>query len=260
MKGSVIVRIVLWSLVAVILASVLVWGIGAKYRGGFSWPWSFGDDAGYTSGEASFEASQIDEVQVEWVSGEVTVKEGTEISFKEEASRSLDEDEQISYRVDGRKLIIREYKRTVWFGSTPSKDLTLTLPKELKALKLEVVSADVTMNGKFTIDELDMEGVSGRWKVGTISARTIDMESVSGDFEVTIGEMPSEIDMDTVSGNMVLYLPENKGFTASIDGVSGELSSDFATITEKKRQIYGDGSTKIDGDTVSGDIEIRKLP
>lgn len=257
MKSSTIVRIVLWSLVAVILTGILAWGIG--FKSGFGWPWHFGGDgSGYTSGEASFDASEIDEVQVEWVSGKLIIEEGTQISFREEASHSLDEDEQVSYRVDGRKLIIREYRRSVWFGSTPSKDLYLTLPQELRKLDLEVVSADVTMTGKFTLDELDMEGVSGRWQVSEVSCRTVDIESVSGNFEVTIGEMPDKIDMDTVSGDLVLYLPENEGFTAEVDGVSGDLSSEFATVSEKKRQIYGNGRTEIDGDTVSGDIEIRK--
>lgn len=256
MKSSTIVRIVLWSLVAVILTCILAWGIG--FKSGFRWQWNFGDDGAYTFGEASFDASQIDEVQVEWVSGKVMIEEGKQVSFREEASSSLDENEQVSYRLDGRKLIIREYRRSIWFGNAPNKDLYLTLPKELRKLDLEVVSADVTMTGRFTFDELDMEGVSGRWKVNEVSCRTMDMESVSGDFEVTIGEMPDKIDMDTVSGNLVLYLPENDGFTAEVDGVSGDLSSEFATVSEKKRQIYGNGRTQIDGDTVSGDIEIRK--
>lgn len=259
MKNSAIVRIVIWSLVAVIMCGLLMWGLRGNFGFGLRLPWiHVGSTGEYTSGEASFEAGEIDEVEVEWVSGRVTVQEGTKVSFSEESGRSLDEDEQLSYRVDGRKLVIQEYRRSFWFGSSPSKDLTLELPKELRGLKLSVVSADVTMSGDFTIDNLDLEGVSGRWNVSEVSCGEISLESVSGEMELTIGDMPREIDVDTVSGDVVLYLPENGGFTAEVDGVSGDLSTEFAVTTRHGRQVCGDGHTEIDGDTVSGDVILKK--
>lgn len=259
MKSSAIVRIVIWSVVAVILCGLLMWGLVGHYGFEFHLPWvSGGSMEGYTYGGTSFDASEIDEVQVEWVSGDMTIREGSEISFEETSGSRLNEDEQLVYKVDGRRLIIQEYRRSFWLGSTPSKDLTLELPKKLKRLTVEIVSADVTMQGTFAIDEMDLEGVSGDWEVDEVSCQEISLETVSGNMNVTVQEPPREIDADTVSGDINLYLPESAGFSAEVDGVSGDLTSEFPVTSEKGRHVYGSGYTEIDLDTVSGDLVIRK--
>lgn len=258
MKSSAITRIIIWSLVAVILTGVLAWGLLARGFFGFSLPLFRSSSKGGSYGAGSFAAAEVDEVHVEWISGKVTIQEGANISFEEHSNRSLDEDEQLCYRLSGRTLYIEYTTRHYWFGNAPSKDLELTLPRQLSKLKLELVSADVSMDGDFVIDEVDVETVSGRIGINQLSSRDIAMETVSGKMELTIGTVPEEIDLDSVSGSMTLYWPTNAGFTAELESVSGDVESDFATTSRNGKIMYDDGHTKIDGNSVSGDLIIRQ--
>lgn len=256
MKTSAIVRMIIWSVVAVLLTGVLVWGLRAGSLISFS---SWGKHkAGYTYGPACFDASEIDEVQVEWISGEVTILEGDEISFEETANRTLDQDEQLCYKMAGRTLSIIQTDRSYWFGSAPSKDLQLTLPSSLKTLKVEVVSANVTAEGRFAIDKTELETVSGDITVQALSSREIELDTVSGWARITLDEAPAEFKSDSVSGDVTLFWPAGEGFTAELETVSGNLESDFAVTSQKDRLIYEDGRAEIQGDSVSGSLHIRQ--
>ena len=124
--------------------------------------------------------------------------------------------------------------------------------------------------------EVSLETVSGRIKTSDVSANDfslesvsgdcvlsgsfsdIDAESVSGDFEFVSSSCPGKIDCSTVSGSIKVTIPENDGFTASLDTVSGDLECDFEAVFSKKQVRYGDGSAEFDFETVSGDASIHK--
>lgn len=259
MKKSIIARIIIWSIIACILTGFLIAGL--TYRG-----WNFGsffriDDGNYTYGGTEFDPAEIDSVEIEWISGDITIQEGTKVSFSEHSTSQLDEDEQMGYRIEGKTLIIKAYTRSQWWGfSTPNKDLALTLPPELMKLDIEVVSADVNMSGNFTINQLSLEGVSGSWRMGDMICENVDMETVSGKIALTFSEMPHSINFDSVSGDIQLYVPKDAGFRINLDSVSGDVISDMPMVKEKKDYVIGDGSTRVDGDTVSGDIEVYGRP
>ncbi|MDD6847516.1 MAG: DUF4097 family beta strand repeat-containing protein [Oscillospiraceae bacterium] len=66
-----------------------------------------------------------------------------------------------------------------------------------------------------------------------------------------------DIDMESVSGNVNITIPEKiGGFTADYDTVSGDFSTDFSVKTIGNSHTYGDGSAEFDFETVSGDIKI----
>ncbi len=257
MKTSAITRIIVWSLTAIVLTGLLISGIAAK--GIFRFLRSGSGD--YTYGPATLNASQIDEVEVEWVSGDITITESENdtISFDETSNKALEHDEQLGYRIDGRKLIIVQTDQNYWFGSAPSKDLQLSLPSMLYKLNLETVSADVTMTGDFTIHEVDMESVSARLDIDELSCNEISLESVSGRMDLTVGKTaPKQIDVSAVSANVTIYWPEDEGFTAEMEAVSGNTSSDFSTISKNGRIVYGNGACEIECESVSGDLDILK--
>lgn len=257
MKTSAIARIIIWTLTALLLTSLLIFGLCSNGIFGFS----FGRSGDYTYGAAAIDASQIDDVQVEWISGDITITESTDgtIAFSETSSRALDEEDQLGYRIDGRKLTIVQTDQSYWFGSAPSKDLQLSLPAELAELSLETVSADVTMEGQFTIDTVEMETVSGRLEIAELNCREISLDSVSGRMELTVGTAaPKKVEVDAVSADVTLYWPEEFGFTAEMEAVSGNTSSDFSTTSSNDRLIYGDGASQIECESVSGDLDIRK--
>ena len=69
---------------------------------------------------------------------------------------------------------------------------------------------------------------------------------------------PTSIEAETVSGEIILYLPEDTGFTAELDSVSGEFKCDFEVSEKKDRYQSGDSSNYYEFDTVSGDVRIKK--
>lgn len=104
-------------------------------------------------------------------------------------------------------------------------------------MSLTTVSGDLSYSG--TLDELSCDGVSAKCSVELLSPAR-------------------QIELDCVSGDLILTLAEDMGFTASIDSLSGNISTEFDTATRGERHIYGDGSCNIEADTVSGDIIIKK--
>ena len=87
---------------------------------------------------------------------------------------------------------------------------------------------------------------------------SLDIESVSADIDVD-GIAPEDLDVDTVSGNVVIAAAPG---SASIDSVSGDLTLTLNSRDAKSESVSGDIVLKgrLDGEvhaeTVSGDITI----
>ena len=80
-----------------------------------------------------------------------------------------------------------------------------------------------------------------------------DEIDISVDFDFAIS--PREIDTESVSGSVEITLPfDVTGYNASFETVSGALTTkDFGNSSH-----FGDGSVIIDGDSVSGNLTVRK--
>lgn len=67
---------------------------------------------------------------------------------------------------------------------------------------------------------------------------------------------PEALDIQTISGNIDLSLPEDVSFTLEFHSTSGELSSDLPYRAEEGRYIFGNGEGEYKIGTVSGDVRI----
>lgn len=236
MKTNAIVRIVCYSLVALLLTGVLVIGIGAE-----DWGLVFhlgGSSGEPISSEITVEASKIRNIEIEWVAGDVSITVaadgGEEIRFHESGAK-VDDDRAV-WEIQGETLVIRFRNGNIRIGSSmPSKDLTITVP------------------ASWVCENLDVESVSGNVEV-RCAVNNLDCESVSGNCTVYPLNVPKSLNLESVSGSLILGFPEDMGFTVDLDTVSGRIRSDFGTAMKQ-----GDGSCQIDVETVSGDIEIRKV-
>lgn len=292
MKKSAIIRIVIYSLLALLLVGLL--GSAMIVHANRSWDGLANmagvlvlddddDTRSYKTpamGEKiSVNAKIIRKISVEWVRGDLTVETGDVDSIQLQESGT---EEPMVYSVKGDELKVRFSKRQhgISFGrgwNPPSKDLTITVPEDWVGHELEIesVSADVYVRD-LSLDEFDYSGVSGKGEiencqVGEISMDTVsgditfsgsiwelDCESVSADCDLTVTNVPREISMDGVSGSLKLTLPENAGFTVDIDSLSRNLDTDFAVTSKGGKFISGDGSCQISINGVSGKVEIRK--
>lgn len=126
----------------------------------------------------------------------------------------------------------------------------------LNKLSTESVSSDIVIDSS-TIKEIDIENVSGTVNAsGTF--KIIDLETVSGDVKITSDICPSKVEMDAVSSEIEILIPENDGFEVELYSTSGTLKIGFEVYVEKT-WIYKDGGNKFIFDVVSSNINIKKL-
>ena len=301
MKTNAIIRIVIFSLVILVLSSILVGGIALRDRG-FDWVYRLhqgseevspisADSAEHHENEENHDyassaqrtSGKIDELSIDWASGSITIRPGDTDEILYEETGDFDSANAMVAKVSGSKLTIQYCKDGSFlkggfsFGGSLHKDLTITVPRDwvCRELEIDVASADLDIRD-LTIHEFDFDGASGRCTltncaVGEMSLDTasgdatfsgtldtLDCDSASAKLQLELRNTPRSIDMDTASGSLTMVLPEDCGFTVSLDALSGRFSSDFATTTQNGHHIYGDGSCKINVSSMSGGVTIRK--
>ncbi len=144
MKTSAVIRIITWSVVAVLLLALLLAGLtGGLTRlfGSWGWDWdwnwggySYSNSERYSAGSGSVSMQGIEDIQIDWTSGEVIVKthEGSDITFSETGNYS-DEDLKMHYLVEDGKLTIRYSASGMGWNifNNINKKLEVNLPGEL---------------------------------------------------------------------------------------------------------------------------------
>ena len=276
MRRNAIARIIIYSLLIFVLVGILISGLD---HDGFNW--GTGSSGNYMTGSGSVDMSQIENIQIEWVSGNVDVilvpDTETTISFSE----TNGEDHPMVYEIKGKTLVIRFTKQTIHlnFGNfnTPDKDLKIQIPENwsCRSLDIEAVSANVSVHLS-EANDVEIENVSGKTdlnitKSGSVSVETVsgevlfngncnefDGSSVSGDCEVKLFGDAKDIALESVSGDLTVSILKDYGFTATIDSASGHIYSDYSTTVSGGKHTYGDGKIRIEAETVSGDIFIRE--
>lgn len=286
-NGGSVARIVIWSVVLVILVGVFV---GALFMDG---QWSVSgisvgryhyDDDGYSVGSGSTR-EMVTSLSADWPAGEISIvpSDTDEVVITEEFDGN--DNLRVRWRVKNGVLEIK-FRSPVNFGNTsaPSKKLTIAIPEEMlsamRNVDLELVSADLSIVGMSAnevdimvvsgkvdvqcgiIDSLDVETVDGNVKVSG-SVREADFEGVSANLDLHLDDRAAEVNLDTVSGDLTVYLPETvSGFAVEMDSVSGSVAVEgFENVMKAKKECrYGDGRVEIGVDAVSGDVKICKTP
>jgi len=273
MNRNAFARLVIYSIITVILIGVLLTGLNWN---GFDWD---ADSAGQTvTGTASVDAPSVKRICIEWVDGTVDVRAAQQdtITFSETNGEKL----CMVYSFKGDTLVIRYSKESLKLGitiKTPDKHLTVHVPQDWIADEIEIsaVSADITVDLP-EVRETEIESVSGDISVryetsGEISLTTVsgqssfegickelECSSVSGECNVKLLSSAKEIRMESISGDLTVELLQQYGFTAQLDSVSGHIRSEFSTTVSGSTHRFGDGSIKVEAETVSGNIHIKE--
>ena len=235
-----------------------------------------------TDSVGSADPAAIREIKIEWISGSVTVEPGDvqEITFLE-SGNGTDKYEMV-WKQSGDELVIQYSKDSsiagfgLHFGDG-SKDLTVTVPRGwvCDSLELDTASTDLTVRDMI-IREMEIDSASGTAKFENCTVSSLDVDTASGDvtfsgslneldfeaasasFTGVLENVPDKVKMDSMSGGLTLTLPEDAGFTVSLDAMSSDFSSDFPTVKKNKSYVCGDGHCKIDVSAMSGDVSILK--
>lgn len=278
MKRNAIFRIILFSFLAVVLVGVLISGIALKkyQMPGIVVRKSF--DAPEVSGN-KFNAGEIDRLKIEWAAGSIVLVpvEGDEISVTEEL---LGAEKAMVLKKDGSTLYVQYCEGGVGisFGSgSLKKNLYITVPQDWECKELEIDAASATVQAELlTIRELASSTASGTHTFTNCQVGTMKMETVSGDLNFTgtlekldfngvsaqldlaLTNAPKSIELESVSGDLNLTLPESCGFTVDKDTVSGRVSSELPTTEQNGKIVYADGHCEIEVEGVSASVHIRK--
>ena len=263
--ASGVVRIVIFTLLALALVAALVFSVGFSSTSGpisdLSCIWTSSQVDGIPSPSGSVSAQEVSRLAIHWVAGSVRVEPSetaTDISF-----RLIGEDDAkfpMVWSQSGDTLVLSYTKSTKMPISVNvlRKDLVVTVPAGWSAqeIRIDNVSGDMILTD-IDVTDLTVGNVSGELDFSGF-CRSAEVSTVSGDCTLTLTSAPNSIDLDSVSGQLVVVLPENTGFTANLDSLSGKLYSDFATTYQDDTMRYLDGACKISMDSVSGDLRIRQ--
>ncbi len=160
--------------------------------------------------------------------------------------------------------------------------LDIYLPKSYsESVSINTVSGDLNIEG-FDMDGFNFSSVSGNLNALSLSTKDSGMNttsgdavikgfcgnlrfsSVSGDIDIKYSNFNSNLKINTTSGESKIKLPESSGFSLKFDSVSGSTHSNFPLSTKEKpgshhsEALLGNGTNRIEVNTVSGDLDISR--
>ena len=208
------------------LLCVLTGCFNRQFKIGSTTYTTYKDANKYSIGSFSYNASGVDKVCIDYVSGDVTLVQSANrtLNVTENDSR-LSDDQKVHWYLDGKTLYIR-FCKSGYSGKFPndSKKINIEIPFDIE-LEVGITSGDVT----FTTD---------------VEARNVSLGATSGDFKVK-AIRTGDFQMGCTSGNVsmdALYATK-----ASFGSTSGNTSVDLIHAETIKF-----GATS--GNTVLGNI------
>lgn len=265
-KTTIWIKIVILSILTLALVGVLIAGILGKGFGSipfFSTISSYDHADRYQVGNAELDAPTLKKLSIDWISGNVSIKtyDGQTIKIYEPGSENRKDSDRVHYYYQDGALYI-QFRESgsifSFFHDLKNKDLEISIPETLAGsiseISGDVVSANTTITGIST-DKFSLDTVSGDLSFDG-NVNKVDSDSVSGKCNITSHVTPQSVDMESVSGDISLCIPENSDFEAEKDSVSGDLTCGFSSTSSNDKITCGAGTNKYDFETVSGDINI----
>ena len=276
-KLGAILRIILFSVIAIVLIRILAGGIGLNLFSKYRKPAASQSSGTVISEGTPIHGADVEKLDISWVAGDVRIVPGTQEEITVTEDR-LDSDQPMVLRQDGSRLVV-EFCESSWYSSLSAqkKDLTVTVPATWsgKTLKVNLVSAGLTCTG-LDLEQAELSTVSGVCTLRDCTVGTPQMEADSGNLKftgtleqlkfdgvsaranLTVQEAPEGIKMNSVSGDLDLTLPAGCGFTLDNSTISGRLDTDFPTAEQDGKTVSGDGACEIELNGVSASAHIRQ--
>ena len=239
---------------------------------------TYADASKYLVGDQTY-TGELKELDIDWVSGQVTLIEdttSTEIKIVEESDVELIESEKVhSYFNEGtlkikywesghvsHSFISRNKHIYITYPSLEKLTVDLTSGKfDSKKVSASEIKVNLT-SGNVDLDEVVCETMatnvtSGIVNIDKITCNTYEANLTSG--SVTIGaSTANEMKFSVTSGKVDLTIPES-GATVSFTKTSGSLHLDRQDYTKNAdgQYVYGDGACKVRIKVTSGKATIR---
>lgn len=237
-----------------------------------------------TDGHYKVPAAGINELDIDWCAGEVSIEsyEGQEIVMEESSSGELDEDNSLMFEIKGGTLKINSSPGLVGIsfseGIEGKKDLHIRIPNSMKLmeidfeasnanlrvqdvsageLKTDTVAGEVFLQ-RVSLGQLDVDSASGNVTVEASTIAAVEVDTVTGNFIGELLSCPRSFSFEASSGDVELRLPADSQFTVRKEGIGGDLQSEFEGIYRNEMYVVGNGSAQIEMDTVKGSLHLLK--
>lgn len=201
----------------------------------------------YTAGNFTYDEAKVKKVEVEWLGGSITLKNGKgTLSVSEADSESLAEEDRMHWWIDGTTLRIKYCKsgKKLSLSKMEKKDLTLELPAFVD-LDLEVASGKIVSESMLDLGRFRLEKASGGTDIRFLSAKEVKIETASGGVDLGKVSVSGEFEVDTASGG--LTVDEIAADKIDVDSASGGVA--FGRVT----------ADRLDIDSASGSVSLGML-
>lgn len=255
MKANAITRIVIYSIVILLLSSLLFLflGIGALDL-------DIGLSDNYTTGDGFKEANKVQKLKIDWAAGSVNIYaiDTNKVSFSESSSSSSSQEMAYKFQNDTLYLSYKKPSLQLGFIFLPSKNLNIYVPWDWDCESIEINAASVTVNIKnVNVSSIELDGASNEVNFQG-SFHELSCNGAANRITASCTNVPDEISLDGACIELDLKLPENAAFQVAMDGLSSTFSSDFETYLSDNGYTHGIGGCEIDANGISSKIQIRK--
>lgn len=217
----------------------------------------------YMMGGSMFAASDVSELNIDWVSGTVTIEayDGTEVAISETSEDALTDSTTMHYYLESDGTL------NIRFGipgmkaqgeNLPDKNLLVRVPRTLRLDEVEMngLGRSIQMDS-VRCSTLEMNSVSRQITLNECEIKDIEVNSVSTNVEATFSKMPEDIELNNVSGSTLLYVPEDAGITLEYNGLVSNFYSELPVARKGKNKVIGNGACEIECNSVSGELAIK---
>lgn len=205
----------------------------------------------------------VTDLEIDWISGDVIIEASdtaTALEFNEVVTEgSVTRDTTLHYLIERNILHIKYAKSGRIKLGNLKKDLHVRVPANYSLLEIEVECTSGAIDVDCDASKIEVESVAGAVDISA-NAQRIDVESVSGNVSVACNTSLYELDVETVTGNVRLILPQDKGFFLEFDTATGLLYNAFSAQTtgQGRYYTYRGGGCAIDVDTSTGSLTLEK--
>lgn len=301
--------IVIWSLIALALIVMLVYGISSGKQ-----IWNvFGirnlkNESLTVQKKDSASIDEVNKININFASEYVDIlsTDNSDIEVVQSSSRKLRENEKFTISKDGDAITIKNNKFhfgfsffsinsnekiEVYIPKNYNKDLSVSLSSGDIDVNTDLVlnnvsytqsSGDFNINGNITANEILLKSTSGDININELSAKSYDINQVSGnteikslsgsgkikgisgDLKIYYKDISDYSDLNIISGDVKVFIPKDLSFQFDGECTSGDINSNFDINYKDKKggsasAKVGDGPYKrISIDSTSGDIDINR--
>lgn len=144
-------------------------------------------------------------------------------------------------------------------AESTSGDISLIDCQAQDQVSLESTSGKISGLLSGSMSDVSVSAVSGAIELELENVDNIEAENTSGSVSLRLPGMPQDCQIHTVSGRVSLYLPADASFELVAESVSGRFDSQIPMTSQGDRYIAGNGDSRFDVETTSGNIFVETI-